>query len=59
MSFIKIYLKFLKIIMKLYSKVFSYSPQYFIDMVETKIKLDYTDYDLDITSKYNFVKETL
>lgn len=56
-SFVKIYLKFLKIIMKLYNKVFSYSPQYFIDMVETKIKLDYTDYDLDITSKYNFVKE--
>ena len=56
-SFVKIYLKFLKIIMKLYSKVFSYSSQYFIDMVETKIKLDYTDYDLDITSKYNFIKE--
>lgn len=56
-SFVKIYLKFLKIIMKLYSKVFSYSPQYFIDMVEIKIKLDYTDYDLDISSKYNFVKE--
>jgi len=56
-SFIKIYLKFLKIIMKLYNKVFSHSPQYFIDMVETKIKLDYTDYDLDETSKFIFIKE--
>jgi len=56
-SFIKIYLKFLKIIMKLYNKVFSHSPQYFIDMVETKIKLDYTDYDLDKISKFNFIKE--
>ena len=53
-SFINIYLKFLKIVMKMYNQ---FNPEYFYSIIETKFKFDYTDYDIEPDSSFIFLKE--
>jgi hypothetical protein len=56
-NFIKIYLQFLKIIGFIYWKVQFYDLSYFISIVESKFKLDYTEFDIQPDSKFDFVRE--
>jgi hypothetical protein len=56
-NFIKIYLQFLKMISYLYNQVQKYNLSFFYSLVESKFKLDYTDYDISPESKYDFIKE--
>lgn len=56
-NFIKIYLQFLKILGFVYWKVQSYDLSYFLSIVESKFKLDYTDFDIEPDSKFEFVRE--
>jgi hypothetical protein len=56
-NFIKIYLQFLKVLGFIYWKVQSYDLSYFISIVESKFKLDYTDFDIGPDSKFEFVRE--
>ena len=46
-SFIKIYLDFFKKITYLYEKVQNYNISYFINIIEIKFKLDYSNYNLN------------
>ena len=56
-NFIKIYLQFLKILGFVYWKVQSHDLSYFLSIVESKFKLDYTDFDIEPDSKFEFVRE--
>lgn len=56
-NFIKIYLQFLRVLGYIYWKVQSYDLSYFVSIVESKFKLDYTDYDIAPDSKFEFVRE--
>ncbi len=56
-NFIKIYLQFLKILGYVYWKVQSFDLSFFISVVEAKFKLDYTDFDVDPESKFDFIRE--
>jgi len=56
-NFIKIYLQFLKVLGFAYWKVQSYDLSYFISIVESKFKLDYTEFDIEPESKFVFVRE--
>jgi len=56
-NFIKIYLQFLKVLGFIYWKVQSYDLSYFISIVESKFRLDYTDFDIEPENKYDFLKE--
>lgn len=55
-NFVKIYLKFFKIIGYLYNKVQSYDLSFFISIVETKFNIDYMQIPLN-SDKYNFLIE--
>ncbi len=54
-NFIKIYLQFLKVLGLIYWKVQSYDLSYFISIVESKFRFDYTDYDILPDSKFEFI----
>jgi hypothetical protein len=54
-NFIKIYLQFLKVLGFIYWKVQSYDLSYFISIVESKFRFDYTDYDILPDSKFEFI----
>ena len=56
-NFIKIYLQFLKVLGFIYWKVQSYDLSYFISIVESKFRLDYTEFDIEPESKFEFVRE--
>ena len=56
-NFIKIYLQFLKVLGFIYWKVQSYDLSYFISIVESKFRLDYTEFDIEPESKFVFVRE--
>lgn len=56
-SFIKIYLQFLKVLGFIYWKVQSYDLSHFISIVESKFRLDYTEYDILPDSKFEFLRE--
>ncbi len=56
-NFIKIYLQFLKILGFLYQKVQGYNLSFFCSMVEAKFRLDYSDYDIEASSKFDFINE--
>jgi hypothetical protein len=56
-NFIKVYLQFLKMISYIYNKVQSYDLSFFNSAIESKFRLDYTDYDIDPDNKFNFVKD--
>jgi len=56
-NFIKIYLQFLKVLGLIYWKVQSYDLSYFISIVESKFRLDYTEHDIAPESKFEFVRE--
>jgi hypothetical protein len=56
-NFVAIYLQFLKIIDSLYNKVQSYNLHFFISIVESKFKLDYTDFDIEPDNKLNWVRD--
>ncbi len=56
-NFIKIYLQFLKILGFLYQKVQGYNLSFFYSMVEAKFRLDYSDYDIEASSKFDFINE--
>ncbi len=56
-NFIKIYLQFLKILGYVYWKVQSFDLSFFISVAEAKFKLDYTDFDVEPDSKFDFIRE--
>jgi hypothetical protein len=56
-NFITIYLQFLKIINLIYNKVQSYNLNFFISIVESKFKLDYTDFDIEPDNKLDWVRD--
>jgi len=56
-NFIKIYLEFFKIIVFIYSKIQSYNIKFFISSIETKFKIDYTDFDLTPENKFEYIKD--
>jgi hypothetical protein len=56
-NFIKIYIHFLKIISYLYKTVQKHNLQYFFSTIETKFKLDYTDFEILPDSPFEFLKE--
>jgi hypothetical protein len=56
-NFVKIYLKFLKIIGYLYNKVQSYDLSFFISIVEYKFNIDYMQVPINSEDKYNFLIE--
>ena len=55
-NFVKIYLKFFKVISYLYSKVQSYDLSFFISIVETKFNIDYMQQPIN-SDKYTFLIE--
>jgi hypothetical protein len=55
-NFIKIYIQFLKILAFIYNKVQNYNLSYFYSIVESKFMLDYSDYDIEIGSEFDFIK---
>jgi hypothetical protein len=56
-NFIDIYLEFLKIITFLYNKVQEYDLNYFYDIVESKFKIDYTNYQINADNSLNFLND--
>lgn len=56
-NFVKIYLQFLKTIGFVYKQVQKYDLSFFFSVVESKFKLDYTEWDIEAESKYDFIKE--
>ncbi len=56
-NFIKIYLQFLRIIGYLYNHVQQYDLSFFYSIIESKFKLDYTDFDINPESKFDFIRE--
>ena len=56
-NFIKIYLQFLKILGFLYQKVQNYNLSFFYSMVESKFKLDYTNFSIESNSNLAFINE--
>ncbi len=56
-NFVKIYLQFLKLITFIYNKVQSYNLEFLISTVESKYKLDYSDFDIVPDSKFEFVRD--
>jgi hypothetical protein len=57
-NFIKIYLKFLKILNFLYNKVLQYNLSFFINIIETKFKSDYLTIEL-IDDTYIFLNNII
>lgn len=55
-NFVKIYIKFLKIIGYLYNKVQGYNLSYFYSIVESKFKSDYTKYNIELSDLSYFIK---
>jgi hypothetical protein len=58
-NFIKIYLQFLKLIGYIYGKTYSfenYNLSYFYNIVESKFRLDYDNYNID-NEKFIFIKK--
>lgn len=56
-NFINIYLDFLKIISFIYNKVQQYEISYFYDIIESKFKSDYTNYQISADSPLNFIND--
>jgi hypothetical protein len=56
-NFIKIYLQFFKTITYIYNKVMNFDISYFISIVETKFKMDYTNYINE--DKYSFLCDNI
>jgi len=56
-NFIDIYLEFLKIITFLYNNVQEYDLNYFYDIVESKFKTDYTNYQINADNSLNFLND--
>jgi hypothetical protein len=56
-NFINIYIEFLKIIGFLYNKVQEYDLSYFFEMIETKFKNDYTDYEINPNDNISFIND--
>jgi hypothetical protein len=56
-NFIKIYLQFLRILGWVYKQVQKYDLAFFFSIVESKFRLDYTDWDVDPESKFDFIRE--
>ena len=56
-NFITVYLDFLKIIGLIYNKVQNYNLSYFYNIVESKFKLDYTNYEIDASNNLSFIND--
>ena len=56
-NFIKIYIQFLKILGFLYQKVQNYNLSFFYSMVESKFRLDYSNYNINADCKLDFINE--
>jgi hypothetical protein len=56
-NFINIYLDFLKIISFIYNKVQQYDISYFYDIIESKFKSDYTNYQISADDPLNFIND--
>jgi hypothetical protein len=55
-NFVKVYLQFIKILSFVYMKVQSFNISYFYSLVEAKFLLDYTEWDIEPNSKYEFIR---
>ena len=55
-NFTRIYLQFLKILGYIYNRVQKYNLSFFFSIVESKFRLDYTDWDMDAENKFDFVR---
>lgn len=56
-NFTKIYLQFLRILGFVYKQVQKYDLSFFFSIVESKFRLDYTDWDIEAESKFDFVRD--
>ena len=56
-NFTKIYLQFLRILGYVYKQVQKYDLSFFFSIVESKFRLDYTDWDIEAESKFDFIKD--
>lgn len=56
-NFTKIYLQFLRILGYVYRQVQKYDLAFFFSIVESKFRLDYTDWDIEAESKFDFVRD--
>ena len=49
--------RFLRILGYVYKQVQKYDLSFFFSIVESKFRLDYTDWDIEVESKVNFIKD--
>jgi hypothetical protein len=56
-NFINIYIEFLKIIGFLYNQVQEYNLSYFYEIIETKFKNDYTNYEINPNNNLSFIND--
>ena len=56
-NFINIYLNFLKIISCVYNKVQQYNLSFLYNIIESKFKNDYTNYEISLISNLNFIND--
>lgn len=56
-NFTKIYLQFLRILGYVYKQVQKYDLSFFFSIVESKFRLDYTDWDIEAESKFDFIRD--
>ena len=56
-NFTKIYLQFLRILGYVYKQVQKYDLSFFFAIVESKFRLDYTDWDIEAESKFDFIRD--
>jgi hypothetical protein len=56
-NFTKIYLQFLRILSYVYKQVQKYDLSFFFSIVESKFRLDYTDWDIEAESKFDFIRD--
>jgi hypothetical protein len=55
--FANIYLQFIRILGYVYKQVQGYDFSYFISIVESKFRHDYTNWDIEAESKFDFIKD--
>ena len=56
-KFVDIYLQFIKILGLVYKQVQGHDFSYFISIIESKFRHDYTNWDIDAGSKFDFIKD--
>lgn len=56
-KFANIYIQFLRILGYVYNQVQKYDLSFFFSIVESKFRLDYTEFDINIDSKIDFIRD--